>query len=261
MSFYSGFRGSYVRAGRMLLPTDLAGLAGWWHSESGHWQDAAGTVSAGAGDPCRRWDDASGAGRHLLAPGDDQRPVLMSAEIDHLPRLMVVGDGVDDRMENVAVGELLAGDDTSCAWLCVMRRPAVGTQTLCAAASGVSNNPYFDLRTGANRLEVVRRDDAATAVTVQGAIPLDTETHVVAMRFAGAAVTILEDRTVKADGVTADVGAMTVTRWGILAVPRLTPIQHATCRIGEVAVWQPAPALDDLIIQLHGMAGRWRIAL
>lgn len=255
--FYSGFAGSAVRAERIKLPTDTAGLLGWWHSGSARWQDASGTVVAGATDPCRRWDDASGAGNHLLAPSDDARPVVASGVQAGVERVMLLFDGVDDGLRNDAVGAALAGSDQPCTLMCVVQRPGTGTQTMLGLASAASNNPFHDVRFGANRMELLRRDDAATLVTVQGAIPLDTQLHVVTAVFSGVNVWLYQDLEVKAEEEECDVGACTFTRFGIGHLPRLTPTQFLAGHLGEVAVWDRMLTDAERLVQVHGLAGRW----
>ncbi|WP_420004072.1 hypothetical protein [Arenibacterium sp. LLYu02] len=71
-------------------PSDLSTL----------FQNAAGTIPAGVGDPVRLMLDRSGNGRHLRAESDAARPVLQSSgglywlESDGVDDMMVADDGV-----------------------------------------------------------------------------------------------------------------------------------------------------------------------
>lgn len=71
-------------------PSDLSSL----------FQDTAGTVPAGVGDPVRLMQDKSGNARHMRAGSDAARPVLQSSgglywlEGDGVDDLMVADDGV-----------------------------------------------------------------------------------------------------------------------------------------------------------------------
>lgn len=61
-------------------PQNLPGLAAWYRSDRGLWQDTAGTIPAVAdGDPVGRWDDQSGNGRHLTQATAGLRPLLKLA--------------------------------------------------------------------------------------------------------------------------------------------------------------------------------------
>jgi len=64
----------------MAVPTDLSGLALWLKSDTGLWQDTAGTVPATAhGDPVGRWDDQSGNNRHATQATAGARPTISTA--------------------------------------------------------------------------------------------------------------------------------------------------------------------------------------
>lgn len=65
-------------------PSDLSTL----------FQDAAGTIPAGVGDPVRLMLDKSGLGRNMRAPSDAARPILRSSG----GLFWLEADGVDDRM-------------------------------------------------------------------------------------------------------------------------------------------------------------------
>lgn len=64
----------------MAIPTDLSGLQLWLKSDTGLWQDAAGTVAAtSTGHAIARWDDQSGNGRHATQTTSGNRPTLSTS--------------------------------------------------------------------------------------------------------------------------------------------------------------------------------------
>lgn len=64
----------------MAVPSDLSGLQLWLKSDTGLWQDTAGTTAATAnGDPIGRWDDQSGNGRNATQSTSGARPTLSTA--------------------------------------------------------------------------------------------------------------------------------------------------------------------------------------
>lgn len=66
-----------------LTPNQVTGLTGWWDAltSSSLWQDTAGTVAAGVGDPVGRWDDLSGNGRHFIQATAGRRPTRQASNL------------------------------------------------------------------------------------------------------------------------------------------------------------------------------------
>jgi len=73
-------------------PESLTSLWSWHRSDTGVWQDTAGTSAADDTDNVARWDDQSGNGRHLLQGDSGKRPVLATNVLNGEPAIQLSTD-------------------------------------------------------------------------------------------------------------------------------------------------------------------------
>lgn len=115
----------------------LEGRAGglWRVHPAFCWQDVAGTVPAGVGDPVGRWDDVSGRGLPFTQATATARPTLQQ---DADGRYMLSGDGVDDMLATPAID--FSGSDKMLVVSIVRNRAATATGRILELSPLYSSN-------------------------------------------------------------------------------------------------------------------------
>jgi hypothetical protein len=70
-----------------IVPTDIAGLAGWWKADAGAYSDA-GTTLCASGDTVAQWNDQSGRGNHFTQTTATNRPTWTDDVQNLLPIIL-----------------------------------------------------------------------------------------------------------------------------------------------------------------------------
>lgn len=102
-------RSGAAAAAAVVLPSDVAGLTGWWKGDAGTKQTAGGTAASADGDPVGSWEDQSGGGRHWGQTTAAARPTLKTGGNGINGRSVLRFDNVDDLMTiaTAAIGDFI----------------------------------------------------------------------------------------------------------------------------------------------------------
>ena len=162
-------------------PSDISGLIHRWRPYAGAWQDAAGTIAAGVGDPIGRLDDLLGAANASQA-NTLKKPTLRE---DANGWRYADSDGVDD----VLAGSMpTIGSNWSIAMVFRFSSVAASRQYLVSLGPVGASRVYgFLLGTNSNRFRVNVGDGATYAeVSMTSLTPaVDTLYALVATHTAG----------------------------------------------------------------------------
>lgn len=155
-------------------------------------------------------------------------------------------DGSDDFMTADAIAGELDGADVPFTWAWAGQLLTAGANgdTQMGITSGTDNDPRHVVnRPLGAAWQVVRvQDDGASPATQSGGT-LDANRHHFVLSFNGTAITLYVDGAKAINGAAMDVGALTVTRFTVGCLRRITNASFTDMRVGEL--WILDYACDD----------------
>ena len=264
--------GLIARAGRapggVFSPTDVPGLAVWLKSESGLFQDSAGTTPATANDdPVGLWQDQSGAGNHVTQATAGARPLLKTAVQNG--RNTVRFDGTNDSLAFSAAGLALCQNQGAFSmWVVCMSSSSATDMRVLGWDSNVAGNIRValvrNLDAGAAGVLSLagRRLDADARFAVNGAAASYTDgvfdIEAALYNFAGNSAALRKNGAELATGATGGAGSTSNTASAAAALGAAQTLVFAG-DVGEVLVYQAVPSAGNIASIETYLNGRWAV--
>lgn len=161
-------------------PSDISNLALWVDADDAStlYQSGGGSLAAADGDVVGAWLDKSGNGRHMTQATAGNKPILKKNQLNG--KQMVRGDGVDDRLQQLAVAPNYIVNST-CTIFAVIKqvstKAAAQQRPMGNTNGGVGTNGFnliTSANTGAPNYWVVRDSSGSGAgdITMTGTFTL-----------------------------------------------------------------------------------------
>lgn len=150
-------------------PSDISNLALWVDADDAStlYQSSGGSLAAADGDVVGEWLDKSGNGRHMTQATAGNKPILKKNQLNG--KQMVRGDGVDDRLQQLAVAPNYIVNST-CTIFAVIKqvstKAAAQQRPMGNTNGGVGTNGFnliTSANTGAPNYWVVRDSSGSSA--------------------------------------------------------------------------------------------------
>lgn len=224
-----------------IRPTDLTGLAAHWKADAGTWQDTGLSTPASAdSDPVGGWADLTGSAHSATQGTAGSRPLLRTGIFGSRPGILF--DGVDDHLIADTVAALVTGSDVPFTFFAVVKPLTAASQRgiASAGASGSTQQTHWCYADGATWVwrQLRRADGDGGGGTVLAPVvqPATTDAQAVIWSFSGTSAANYAGQA-QLGAREIDVGTLTLNRWTLGAIRRVTVASYFHGYLGECGLF------------------------